>query len=259
MNARYQNPTQGQFISQDPMFTGNPNNQNLFDPQSLNSYNYANGNPITKSDPSGKFVLQYNLWLANAFISSTPNIPNSVREASFASQYPVQAYGIGSAVDGSTKNISSVASNFAVNLTSFGYGGNLSREGGERNAIRHVVWQAMIANTYGQDTAVQAGNSHEYNPFTNLSARNFSSLSSADQTTDLLNNQIGRDIAKNNPGASANQLAQKTLDYYYDKGLYTVQGGKDNTYTVVQSKISANQYISSTNTLDGLNNKGKTQ
>ena len=38
------------------MFLGNPKSQVLTDPQSMNSYNYANGNPITKSDPNGKAI-----------------------------------------------------------------------------------------------------------------------------------------------------------------------------------------------------------
>jgi RHS repeat-associated protein len=54
--ARYQNPTQGQFLSQDPIFLGDPRQQTLTDPQSLNSYSYANDNPITHSDPNGKYV-----------------------------------------------------------------------------------------------------------------------------------------------------------------------------------------------------------
>ncbi len=36
------------------MFLSEPKQKNLQDPQSLNSYSYANDNPITKSDPSGK-------------------------------------------------------------------------------------------------------------------------------------------------------------------------------------------------------------
>jgi RHS repeat-associated protein len=53
-NARYLNTTQGQFISQDPLFLGNPKNQNLTNPQALNSYGYAGDNPVTYSDPNGK-------------------------------------------------------------------------------------------------------------------------------------------------------------------------------------------------------------
>ncbi len=52
LNARYYNGTQGQFLSQDPVFLGTQ--QNLQDPQSLNSYSYANGNPIVNKDPSGR-------------------------------------------------------------------------------------------------------------------------------------------------------------------------------------------------------------
>jgi RHS repeat-associated protein len=55
LNARYYNGAQGQFTSEDPMFLGNPSQQNLQDPQSLNSYSYSDDNPITKSDPNGKF------------------------------------------------------------------------------------------------------------------------------------------------------------------------------------------------------------
>lgn len=54
LNARYYNGAQGQFISQDPVFLGNPNAQDLKDPQSLNSYSYAGDNPVTYSDPTGK-------------------------------------------------------------------------------------------------------------------------------------------------------------------------------------------------------------
>jgi RHS repeat-associated protein len=65
LNARYQNPVQGRFISQDPTFLaiGNPlqvtqlnkqqQKQLLADPQSLNSYSYARGNPIVNRDTSG--------------------------------------------------------------------------------------------------------------------------------------------------------------------------------------------------------------
>jgi RHS repeat-associated protein len=58
LNARYLNPAQGQFISEDPVFLGNPSQENLQDPQSLNSYSYSEDNPTVKSDPKGL----YSLW-----------------------------------------------------------------------------------------------------------------------------------------------------------------------------------------------------
>jgi hypothetical protein len=43
-----------QFLSQDPVFWGDPKQQNLSDPQSINTYSYSTDNPITKKDPSGR-------------------------------------------------------------------------------------------------------------------------------------------------------------------------------------------------------------
>jgi RHS repeat-associated protein len=54
LQSRYYNGAQGQFLSQDPVFLGDPNSQILYDPQSLNSYSYSEDNPITKSDPNGR-------------------------------------------------------------------------------------------------------------------------------------------------------------------------------------------------------------
>jgi RHS repeat-associated protein len=51
LNHRYYNSNQGQFRSQDPVFWST--NLNLQNPQSLNSYSYAEGNPITLKDPDG--------------------------------------------------------------------------------------------------------------------------------------------------------------------------------------------------------------
>src|SRR6267142_806289 len=54
LQARYYDGSKGEFLSEDPVFLGDPRQQVLTDPQSLNSYSYANGNPITKSDPTGR-------------------------------------------------------------------------------------------------------------------------------------------------------------------------------------------------------------
>lgn len=54
-NARYQNPTIGKFVSQDPSARDNPENF-LADPQQLNYYSYGRDNPIINTDPTGKYV-----------------------------------------------------------------------------------------------------------------------------------------------------------------------------------------------------------
>jgi RHS repeat-associated protein len=51
LNARYYDPARGQFITEDPIFWSSK--QNLANPQSLNSYSYANDNPVSGKDPDG--------------------------------------------------------------------------------------------------------------------------------------------------------------------------------------------------------------
>jgi RHS repeat-associated protein len=53
LNARYYDSARGQFLSEDPVFLGDPSQQNLQDPQSLNVYSYAENNPVTRKDPNG--------------------------------------------------------------------------------------------------------------------------------------------------------------------------------------------------------------
>jgi len=66
LNARYYEGSRGQFLSQDPVslalgnlqqvqqLTSQTQDQLLRDPQKLNSYSYAEDNPIVKKDPEGK-------------------------------------------------------------------------------------------------------------------------------------------------------------------------------------------------------------
>jgi RHS repeat-associated protein len=54
LNARYYDGGRGQFVTQDPVFLGDPKSQNLVNPQSLNTYSYSADNPIVKKDPSGR-------------------------------------------------------------------------------------------------------------------------------------------------------------------------------------------------------------
>jgi RHS repeat-associated protein len=60
LNARYYEGSRGQFMSQDPLFVNlgmdKRAKQVLIDPQQLNSYGYARGNPITLKDPSGELA-----------------------------------------------------------------------------------------------------------------------------------------------------------------------------------------------------------
>jgi RHS repeat-associated protein len=59
LNARYYEANRGQFLSEDPVFWEigqTPDGKAaLSNPQSMNSYAYAGGNPITNKDPNGRF------------------------------------------------------------------------------------------------------------------------------------------------------------------------------------------------------------
>jgi RHS repeat-associated protein len=54
LNARYYDSARAQFLSEDPVFLGDPKLQDTQNPQSLNSYSYANDNPVINKDPSGR-------------------------------------------------------------------------------------------------------------------------------------------------------------------------------------------------------------
>jgi RHS repeat-associated protein len=76
LNARYYSSERGQFISQDPVFWGNPKDQTLENPQSLNSYSYANDNPITGKDPDGRQVPPQLITLLIQLVTALTNYAN---------------------------------------------------------------------------------------------------------------------------------------------------------------------------------------
>jgi RHS repeat-associated protein len=77
LNARYYDSARGQFLTEDPVFWSN--HQNLFDPQSLNSYSYAEDNPITKIDPDGQAAsLAGIISSLRSFVASLQSFINSL-------------------------------------------------------------------------------------------------------------------------------------------------------------------------------------
>jgi RHS repeat-associated protein len=94
LNARYQDPVRGQFLSEDPIFLGNPLEQNIVNPQSLNSYSYAENNPVTKKDPTGLFVLSSGLIQKNDTLGSITSQINSTYGTNYTYQQLAQSSGI---------------------------------------------------------------------------------------------------------------------------------------------------------------------
>jgi hypothetical protein len=150
-------------------------------------------------------------------------------------------------VDGSN-NISSVAQRFASQGASPSPSDKeiLSKTpdglGDEVGAFRHALWQASITNKYGPAIAAEVGNAHEANPETVLSGqRQFNQAQQADQIVDLLNNQEGRNIGST-IGLTGKQLAEKTLDFYKNQGLWTATQNEQGSWVVQKSVIADDKY-----------------
>src|SRR5262249_49951437 len=83
--------SRGQFLSQDPVFLGNPRAQNLLDPQSLNAYSYSDDNPISNRDPNGlslqSLLATYaGYYSANYYYAHQPEIGTQLN--AYASGHP---------------------------------------------------------------------------------------------------------------------------------------------------------------------------
>ena len=182
------------------------------------------------------------------------------KEASFALDAPVTAWKIGPGVIHNSTNISTKATRFATKGPILhGAGPNEKDPGTENGAFRHTLWQAEIASRFGELAAKRAGNAHEVEPNINLNNRRFNYIENADQTTDLLNNQIGRRIGVLNPDRSTKDLAFMVLDEFRNNGLYITEQDEQGFFNVKKIKLSSEKYDSLRNIYNTLNKDGFTQ
>ena len=148
----------------------------------------------------------------------------------FVARHPIIARRIGDFSQGST-NITTNATRIAFafgfsNDNGFGIAGQ-EGEGTMVNALRHVVWQSVIATRYGEDIASRIGYAHEYDPqllerIANPLMHRFDCLQSADTAADLLNNRIGIDIGTSGENLSLIEVTELSLAHAYEYGFYVV-------------------------------------
>ena len=83
------------------------------------------------------------------------------------------------------------------------------------------------------------------------------SLSEADQTTDLLNNILGRNLGGSNMNATNNEMARIVLDYFHEYGLFTTHKNDKNEWVIERTKITDEQYELFTKALEELDEYGR--
>ena len=125
------------------------------------------------------------------------------------------------------------------------------------NAMRHTIWQAVLASQYNPQVAYDAAMSHETRPYTNIDRRSFANEADADMVTDLLNNEIGRRIGTNNKRLDRKGIALIALREYWQNGLFTYEKGNDGMWHVVKRRISDDVYNAMYNKYIGLDNNGR--
>ena len=184
-------------------------------------YNSALNNPLKFVDTDGNSPFWAQVW--------------------FVIRHPVKATQIGTASTFGL-NLSSNAARFAANS------GLSGGEGGQSNALRHVMWQASITAALGKDIAKEIGNVHEDNPnllmeYSNALKNGFSNRSEGDSYVDLLNNIIGRRLGENvNKFASPKMIALKSLAHFQQYGLWTLVENKESRLIPTVQKLSKEDY-----------------
>ena len=207
----------------------------------ISPYAYCNGNPISLVDNNGRFPVLPSTLAYFSTAKALENVEGNrvLRTTGYIMQHPINAIKTGNAIMPAW-GFSKIASNFQVNLQN--NAGFSKKEGGQGNAYRHTLWQALLTNALGNDHAMRIGNVHEDHIPTDMNRRNFENMADADTMADVLNNEIGRSLGITYQGADNNVLAGAVLEEYKENGLWEVVKSEQGNYRVVKNTLSQEQY-----------------
>ena len=207
----------------------------------ISDYAYCGNNPVKFVDKDGKEIG----W---------------PEELLFAILHPSIALDIGKYnKNHELTSISNTAGNFSINLTKDSKVLQKEEIEPNRNAMRHIIWQAIITQEYGQEIAKKVGDAHEDNSNIrkfNNSQKTFDKREDADAVVDLFNNIIGRDIGE---GMSKNAYKKEIVGQILNKALssgYWVVSPVKGGFTITRNKISQKEYNETRLKLNDLNNNG---
>ena len=210
-------------------------------------YVYCDGNPIRLVDPNGKSSITPAAVGASyclmANVLEYYSMHHKTKEIGYAMKHPVNAYRVGQVTDGSIKNLSSRSSNFAVNISNALFPNSKIQNRSYSNSIRHAVWQAILTREFGVEQATRIGNAHE--------SSGLFAKEPFDTQADLLNNEIGRAIAKANPNVDNVTLAKLVIEEFRQNGLWVAT---DNS--IEFTKLTDIQYKVAIEICNRLNNNG---
>ena len=226
----------------------------------LTPYGFVKHNPICKFDPDGRDDLPFE-WKQIIFAIFNPGAAFTIENRSFPhGSEPIET---------PIPTVHTLAVRFSSKLglerlpTRNRLQVNTGVQGTRVNAVRHTLGQAIATDWVGESVAKWAADAHEANshaidgldPNKPLTFRP-NEIELADQSVDLRNNIIGRNIGRLNPGLSPHELAEKVLDEYAKEGLWVLEKLGNGSFREYREKLNPQELNALKRNLNSLDEFG---